>query len=201
MKNDPLSLANAIETLGQIIPENSGRDAIHVAVEPMLAAEKLFPGQHVGITPDGASAKAGELIGIVDPFLAGMVFPGQRFWMLLFPRTITGLRHVWTHPSFAADVVAPPAVLSDDRASSEKWLSFYAEEINETLPNLMRAAEEWVESGDHYYGDGMFGSKGGGYNGKFEGQRVHQDFWRHYQVFKGVIVPPDQQESFFTCVC
>lgn len=92
---------DALGTIGMILPEGAGRDAIHIAVEPVKAAVTLYPGQHVGTDADGnANTNGVELLGIVDPFLTGPVYPGQPFWLLVYPRTITSLRHVWEHPSF-----------------------------------------------------------------------------------------------------
>lgn len=40
---------DALETLGSIIGPDEKRDAIHLAVEPAVAAERLYPGQDVGL--------------------------------------------------------------------------------------------------------------------------------------------------------
>lgn len=92
-------------TLGELITSPAGRDAIHIAVAPVTAADYLEPGQHVGFCCKGnttlvAALEDTELIGIVDPFLKARVEPGQQFWLFLYPNTITSLRHVWSHPAF-----------------------------------------------------------------------------------------------------
>lgn len=94
---------DALATLGTIIDASAGRDAIHLAVEPVIAVEKLFPGQHVGFVEGGVGTSS-KPVGIVDPFITGFVAPGQHFWLVVYPRTITSLRHVW----------APRAAFIDD---------------------------------------------------------------------------------------
>ena len=90
--------------LGQLIEDGDRRrDAIHIAVIPVTATVNLRPGEHVGLIEDGNHELVAPCecnIGIVDPFLTRVVEPQQRFWLFLYPNTITGMRHVWTHPSF-----------------------------------------------------------------------------------------------------
>jgi hypothetical protein len=86
--------------LGQPPGENDRRDAIHIAIAPVIASGELRPGQHVGPLPDQRFGVVDKPIGIVDPFLLEPVKDGQPFWLCLYPYTITSLRHVWTHPSF-----------------------------------------------------------------------------------------------------
>ena len=92
---------DALATLGTIIDETAGRDAIHLAVEPVVAGELLQPGQHIRLV-SGKAFAGGETFGVVDPFLTRAVEPGERFWFVIYPRQITSLRHVWEHPMFAA---------------------------------------------------------------------------------------------------
>lgn len=97
--------------LGCLIPgADRRRDAVHIAVAPVTAGGRLAPGQHVGFLHAGDTELVGaaeDPIGIVDPFLREDVQPGQRFWLFMYPNTVTSLRHVWTHPAF---VVKPPVL-------------------------------------------------------------------------------------------
>lgn len=187
---------DALETLGTIIDSTAGRDAIHLAVEPVVAAHRLFPGQDVGLTPEGASSEAVH-VGIVDPFLKGPAHPGQMFWLVVYPRQITSLRHVWTHPAFG-DEAAPAAtpVMSADEA----WLRNYASAIGEGFDTLMDAAATFLETGEYFYGE-PYNDGDWTYFPKFEGESTNPEFWTHYERYRGVTVPEGKKHNFFTCSC
>ena len=104
--------------LGQLLDEKAQRDAIHIAIAPVVAAERLYPGDHVGFVSDGIVAKRDDkLIGIVDPFLMKPVGEGQRFFLCLYPKTVTGKRHNWEHPAFSPAIL--PA-LSPNKQEAER---------------------------------------------------------------------------------
>lgn len=98
---------DALATLGTIIDETAARDAIHLGVLPVIAGENLLPGEHlflfVGKAYKDVGAANVQLVGIVDPFLNEPVARGERFWLIVYPRTITSLRHVWEHPHFPSE--------------------------------------------------------------------------------------------------
>ena len=59
--------------LGTIPDKGEPRDAIHVAVVPMVASEMLRPGQRVGVISKGVAGPAASVLGIVDPYLLDVV--------------------------------------------------------------------------------------------------------------------------------
>lgn len=187
--SDKRSVAtDALETLGQIIDESAGRDAIHLAVEPVVAAHPLYPCDDVGLLDDGrASARAIKKLGIVDPFLSSKgVQEGERFWLVVYPRQITSLRHVWTHPDFEQE---EERAANRGVAASRIWLTKYADEIGETYDDLMDAARAYDEHG-HYW------------NGGPDSQHhdLPPEFWTHYSVVTGKAVT-SSDGSFFVCQC
>lgn len=185
---------DAVATIGMLIPENAGRDAIHLAVEPVIAGEKLFPGQHIGFLPDGrVGAAAAELLGIVDPFLTSPVFPDSRFWLVVYPRTITSLRHVWAHPAFAPAEIG--AAAPAPKSYSETWMRNWA------VAYLSY----------DYYGDGAAISDEAAYEraisagrdlyiGPYESARdtIDNEWWDHWENITG---EKGQRGEYFSCSC
>ena len=106
---------DALETLGMIHFKPEARDAIHLAVEPVIASHGLTVGCKVGIvgsyayptgSPMADTIEGGEgkvpYHGIVDPFLPRAPVPNESFWFVMAPRMVQSLRHVWEHPDFPA---------------------------------------------------------------------------------------------------
>ena len=109
--SDRTPSTDALETLGMIHFKPEHRDAIHLAVDPVVAGCNMPTGQRIGIVngvayPAGAEVLIGDTVvkvpyhGIVDPFLPTGVSISDKFWFVMAPRMVTSLRHVWNHPAF-----------------------------------------------------------------------------------------------------
>lgn len=174
--------------IGKLLTAPQGRDAVHFAIIPLVAAEPLSPGQHVGIKKDnhGIASSQAQHIGIVDPFLTQRLYQGDRFWLFLYMQTVTGMRHAWQHPSFPDEgkeplttaVVAP---ISD----SERWLREFAESKDVSYETLM----EYAESGEYL-------CEGGKWEGDYVGE--NNPFWTH---FKNVTGKEGAKHGIFSCSC
>ena len=95
---------DALETLGMIHTKEEKRDAIHLAVIQVTAGDDIIPGDSI-TNIDGVAYYDKQGLGIVDPFIEEKYIPkGHQFWMVIKPRLIHSLRHVWEHPAFENEV-------------------------------------------------------------------------------------------------
>lgn len=178
-------MSEATTILGKILASPGQRDAIHIAVAPVTAAERLRPGQHVGFVTSSTEVvgASGTHIGIVDPFLTEDVLPKQRFFMCLYPNTITSLRHEWTHPAFGAVV--------RDKSEAERWLTEFAEEFNLSYKGLIAAAKEHLKDGRY---------KCLGFDTPDRAYTDMPTLWKHFETVTGLKVD-DHDSQFFECAC
>jgi hypothetical protein len=192
---------DALETLGTLITQNEKRDAIHLAVIPAEAECVLTPGQGVTYT-NGKATSDHRGIGIVDPFLSAPVQPGQVFWMVLRPRLITSLRHVWTHPALPDEPMASApseAHQGPDKAVSEAWLRDFCEKSD--CPGyeatIAAALGSWSDSEGDCYGqnDGEYVH----FTGTDAHGSIPPEFWTHLEIVTGQKIT--SRPEHFSCSC
>ena len=175
--------------IGTINPPNDNtRDAIHVAVIQVTAGNILGPGTHVRIE-NGLAYSCGHArgVGIVDPFATESAKKGDRFWLFLYPGSITSLKHVWTHPEFEYE-----ANNEKDIQKAVIWIRDFAFELGMTYDEILHAATKKVERGEyHVFG---YDTPDGAMNEYLLGL-----FWEHYETVTGKKPPVDKY--FFSCAC
>lgn len=180
---------DALETLGTIIGDGAGRDAIHLAVEPVIAAHMLRPGEDVGFV-DGGVGICDKPVGIVDPFLKVPVHKGERFWLVVYPRQITSLRHVWTHPAFETPAAAVSAAKASSKEESEKWLrEFIADATYAPYENVVAEALRSDSWDDAYLTVNGYDAHG----------EIPDEFWDHLEIVTGKKTA--RRATYFSCSC
>lgn len=179
-----------------------GRDAVHVAILPVIAGETLLPGYPVKLGEDDKAyipRGKGESLGIVDPFLQSFIQEGERFWLCLYPGTVSGMRHYWQHPAFTAGPAAEPASLVTvrpaDRARSEQWLRDFSDRWGMPFGVMIDNADD----PDHddvivAYGHDLHTFSELGEDGML--------FWHHLQIFKGREYSAEHRDKIvWSCSC
>lgn len=172
-----------LPNIGALAEDAAQRDAIHIAVAPVVAAEVLYPGQDAGAAGTQASP-----VGIVDPYLKGRVLPGQRFWLFLYPNTITALRHEWTHPAFGA---SPTAGADRLLAEAREWITDFANEFDMTYDGIIRAAHAWLDDGKYVILS---------YDTPSRAYNDSKEFWEKFRIVSGRHAEHNE-DSFFSCSC
>lgn len=133
--------------LGELITNNEKRDAIHIAVYPVTAFERLKPGHHVRFAYPGNTEVVRmchheSAIGIIDPFLTVTVEEGERCWLFMNPGSITGLRHEWEHPQVDGE---------DRMGIAEFWLRDFALKYQLDYDSMVKSADQYqgrITTGD-----------------------------------------------------
>ncbi len=185
------------------------RDAIHIAIAPVRATMKLHPGQGIGFVADNKTdvGLVTHPIGIVDPFIQSPIYPGDVFYMFLYPNTITSLRHDWTHPAFAdktrdgseptrdyVDQARDEAAVREPRwnAAAYQTLQAFADEAGMDVETLVDHATAYqLTGGDHHYAFG-FDTPDCFWDRQAE-------FWEAWEAYTGRKVTVDGQP--FSCAC
>lgn len=187
--------------LGKTPPIGAERDATHVAVVPMVAAHQLMPGVHVGIVEDGrAGVEAENKIGIVDPFLARPVSRGERFYLCLYPQSVSGLRHVYTHPaldnaSTASTASTLDAARATQKQTSEQWLRDFCDRVDcPGYESVIAKAVEHQSKSNYYDDDAYLHFSGDDAHGE-----IPPEFWEHAEIVTGRKLT--KRPEYFSCAC
>lgn len=179
--------------LGKIITSVQFRDAIHIAVAPVIANEFLKPGEHIGIVKVENDkyyvGKTPTKIGIVDPYLGENVPKGKWFWLFLYPNTVTSLRHEWTHPSFKGDA------RNEKVKESIEWLTRFANRVLDiSYAELIDALDKYVQHGQQYCLS---------FDTPDECWSQKREMWSHYEIVTGKTLSEDDRDDgyVFRCAC
>lgn len=190
-----------LASLGKPLSHEMPRDAVHIAVVPVIADESMHPGTRVTVHA-GHAWPAGKknIVGIVDPYLTEAVANGERFWVFLMPGSITSLVHHWTHPDF-------PAMSDDPKVKAKAWIGDFANIYGLSFDGIMEAAGTWLrgeemaERQDNKWGPDYDES---GYRYPTDlpqvGSEKWEEFWQQHEIVTGKR-SKGKSTSFFWCSC
>lgn len=183
--------------LTKLISGPAERDAIHVAVVPLTAGERLYSGQKVRLssTDNTVAFKADynstdKAIGYVSVFMEDEngynkgVEKGERFWCMLMPGTVTGMQHRWSHPAFDA-----PQVSMEEH---ELWLRNFCDMWNFDWDQLIDAGthSRYVVAG------------GTDLHCSVELGEDHDLFWYHLEGYTGKKFDEEHRDGMgWSCSC
>lgn len=94
--------------LGKKLVGGEVRDAVHIAIVPVIVDVLVRPGESAGVKfIDGeyhVDMNSFPIVGIIDPFLDKPVKAGERCYLCLHPNSVTDMTHCWSHPQFKDEI-------------------------------------------------------------------------------------------------
>lgn len=208
-----------IQSIGKKLIGGEQRDAIHIAIMPVVCGEDhLSAGDEVGLvygTKNVVKRKNSiyghATLGVIDPFLggdieSGMVRKGDVVWCFLKPGTITGLRHEWTRPD--VDDQQPP------KNGHEEWLRKFADSWNFDYDDMIGVASQGVIKstfdhipgipgiGGHTYDQDWITARGVDLHSREELGEDYELFWQHLEGLTGKTFAAEHREKVgWSCSC
>jgi len=177
------------QTLGQRLGHTGVRDAVHVPIISAKAAHELRPGQHVILNADGSVSSClteNTSLGVVDPYINGIIKPGDSVWVFVRPGSISTLTHHWTHPK----VVDITEVVPDKEKARIRLQEFAENELGVTLDRMLSAIEACrTDDGDALYSH------------SYESLSVYDGFWSDYEMYTGNSDPNKNEGYFYFFTC
>lgn len=197
--------------LGRLATESDERDAIHIAIVPVIAGERLYPGEQVVIRNGEAFRSEEKPIGVVDPFLRLPVRRGERFFLCLYPGTITGMRHHWKHPQFDESLATmtekpdeesvehnPRQELSRitmTKAEAEAVLRSFSREANQDFDHVVDVMTSFNDMGEVWVEHGSVSSRDAYYD------TDKTRLWKAWSVWTGIPISEVPEDAPFGCSC
>lgn len=183
--------------LGEILRGETERDAVHVALLPVVVGDEyMHPGDKVkfvfGTTGIVTRARNDQTaVGIIDPFLDQFsLVKGTRVWLVLKPGTVTGMRHDWK-----SEAIDAPHDESDENVV---WLRRFADQWNFDYENMIRVATNIKD--DQY--DNIITAMGYDLHSASELGTDHDEFWRRIEALTGKPVPDEKRSKvLWGCSC
>ncbi len=187
---------HTLDSIGKKLTGGERRDAVHFAVAPIRAGAFLRAGERVKFAPNSTDVVVAwdydeePAIGIIDPFLdCGYVTKEDRCWLFLFPSTITGLRHEWTHPAFPDQQPQPSMQQESSPAYSERWLRGFAEKYRADYEEMIAGV---AAGSGAFFGEDL----------EYKDFHPGSEFWEHVSIVTGKQFSKHHMESTsFRCAC
>lgn len=175
-------------------PDKFGiRDAVHVAVVSLKAACPMYAGDPVIWHEKDKSVKVLDSclspIGIVSAFMKTGCQEGDLVWIMLYPNTVTGMTHHWSHPDF--DFPAEELVeFGLTKQSAQVFVNSMAETLRVEPDYLVELATSYCGHQSGCWGNDDY-------------QASPEDwemFWKAYSVLTGNPRPTENRVPF-RCAC
>lgn len=179
--------------LGEIPKNDADRDAVHVAIVPIVTGEDLKPGTPVRVQNGIAYRSHINPIGIIDPFLSHTAYKGYRVYLCLYPNSVIGMRHHWQCPQF--DFCVEQKEYTQDKKEAKEWIEGFCDRWSLDYSSLISEA---TSSNDYRY----VVADGQDLHSREELGDEYYEFWKQLEILTGQTFTEKHKKGLgWSCSC